>query len=154
MMKQEFKIKSHIERFKDNALVQKFEKYLVFHWTGAKNLKGTLDWLDNRVSGSGTVAYSFIIDTKGVIHQLCNLFSWFHNTGSGGHFDKKTISIAFVSKGEFPTKSQIGAVNYLLNNVLKPVFTFKEVHCHREFTKKKPDFPASYWKKLRPLLDV
>jgi len=150
----EFKIKSHIERFKDNCFRNKLQKTLVFHWTGSKNLKGTLDWLDNRVSGNGTVAYMFIIDKNGTIHQLCTLYDWFHNTGSGGNFDQTTIPVSFVSKGEFPTKSQIGAVNYLLNNVLKPVFTFKEVHCHREFTKKKPDFPASYWKKLRPLLDV
>ena len=147
------KIVSQISRFSDNALIIKQSKICVFHWTGSNSINGTLDWLDNRCFGSGSVAYHFIIDTNGIVHELCDLHHFFHNTGKGFIFDSKVISIAFVSKGEFPNNCQITACNLLLNKKLRKVFDFTEYRCHRELNDKKPDFPDDYWEKLQRILE-
>lgn len=94
------KIKDITERFKDNSYPRHLFEACVLHWTASGSAKSAIDWLDQRLNGEGTVAYNFVIDRDGTIYMLVDpLKAWVYHSGTGAAFDKKSISVAFVSWG-------------------------------------------------------
>lgn len=136
-------------QFEDNS--QKVQKKIVFHWTGGSTAQGTIDWLDQRKNGKGSVGYNYIVCKNGEIYMLGNpSYRWFHNTGIGSDFDKETISISLVSRGKKDkfTDEQIQAVRHLLP-ILKNLYRIVDITHHAALNKNKYDFPEYVWKDFK-----
>ena len=132
-----------------NYQIFKPDRNLVFHWTGKGTVQSVIEWLSTRLKGKGTVGYNYIIDTNGDVYRLCPITAWFHNSGKGTAFDRDTVSIAFLSSGEYPTKQQIKSCNILLETEIYTAVNIVHNFCHSELCAHKPDFPPEYWKKLK-----
>ena len=135
------------QRFLDNALNNKANRIIVFHWTGSHTAKSAIDWLDQRNEGNGSVGYNFIIDKDGVVYMLADpLTHWMHNTGLGTNFDEKTISISLASFGMSDpfTDKQIESSKGLVQFLEKRFNIIKTTH-HAHLNKNKQDFPKELW---------
>lgn len=142
---------SHI--FKNIFQHDKLDRKIILHWTGSNSVRSTIDWLSSRLDGKGTVGYNYIIDTNGDVYKCCPSSAWFHNTGLGSNFDKGTISIAFVSSGDFPSRQQIKSLNILIETSIAPAFNILEITHHAALNSKKQDFPDKYWDRLKHYID-
>ena len=139
---------------KNNYQINKPDRDLVFHWTGAGSIDSIINWFSTRLNGKGTVGYNYIIDANGDVYKLCPINAWFHNTGKGTNFDSGTISIAFLSAGTYPTPSQIKSCKILLQTEIESSVNIVHYYCHSELCDHKIDFPADYWRKLKHALDI
>jgi N-acetylmuramoyl-L-alanine amidase-like protein len=138
-------------KFKDNALKHRPRRIVVWHWL-AGTVRGSIEWLNTRKDGKGSVAYNYMISKSGTIYMLGDPFkTWFHNTGKGSNYDRKTISIAFESMGaDDPiTLLQIVAAHALTCELERDFHIEAHKH-HAELNSKKQDFPADVWAKLLP----
>ena len=140
--------------FKNNYRLDKPDRNLVFHWTGMGTAASNIEFLSSRLQGKGSVGYNYIIDDTGDVFKLCPIHAWFHNSGKGTAFDSGTISIAFVSSGEYPNKKQIKSCNILLETEIYPSINVVECFHHAELNPQKVDFPAEYWRHLVHVLHL
>lgn len=142
------------EEFKDNAMQRKL--YFVVHWTGSKSAISTVNYLENRLNGKGTVGYNVIIDINGDIYSLAGFDHFFHNTGLGTDFDALTYSIAFTgnnAKNILENKKMIASAKIILDTFYRAYPNCEiEVCCHRELNENKPDFPEKEWEILKEKL--
>ncbi len=142
------------EMFSDNS--RKVQKIIVLHWTGSNTAKSAINWLNERKNGKGSVGYNYIIDRNGDMYILGDPGErWFHNTGIGTHFDKDTISIAFVSMGTEPvfTPEQIKTLKDWIEQ-LRADFDITQIRHHASLNLKKPDFPDHVWEGLKEALEL
>lgn len=75
------------------------KNFICIHTTGGHNVKNVINWWKTRNDGDGTISTPFIIDKKGIIHQLFSPQYWSHHTGKGKFIDKQTIGIEIENAG-------------------------------------------------------
>lgn len=138
-------------RFKDNAICNKKEVTVVFHWTGG-SAKSAIDWLDNRLNGKGTVGYNYIISGHKLYILADPKTHYMNHSGLGDKYDRDSISIAFCYTS-YPTDEELKVAKNLLEDI-KEWFTVKEYTHHAAINSKKVDFPADYWEHLKKDLGI
>ena len=140
------------DKFKDNSFKRKIR--VIVHYTGSPNVNGSLEWLNKRKGGKGSIGYNIIIDQSHEVFYLAKPTEWFHNTGLGSRYDKDTFSIAFTGNGiDDITDAMIKDFRDELEN-LKTIFNVYEIRCHHECNIKKPDFSPEEWEILKRRIGI
>jgi len=140
------------DKFKDNSFKRKIR--VIVHYTGSPNVNGSIEWLNKRKGGKGSVGYNVIIDKDNKIYYLAKPTSWFHNTGLGSRYDKDTYSIAFTGSGINDITDAMIKDFKLTIQWLSNLFNIYEIKCHRECNIKKPDFSPEEWEILKRRIGI
>lgn len=139
----------YVSSMRKKAMKRKIK--ITVHYTASPNAVGTIEYLDKRLGGKGTVGYNFLI-SKDAVYELGNHQMWFHNTGKGTEYDSNTYSIAFVGYGLEDITDEMIREAMLKIRWMNAVYDVTDILCHREVNPKKPDFSEEEWAILLPKL--